>query len=78
MIRNRLKEIRMQLFLADQKEFAKMLGINLQQYNRYENGVITPKLEAAYEITDKINKLLKDKNFDKKYISEDIFYPVKE
>jgi len=50
MIANDLKKIRMQKFLMNKKEFAKLLGIAEQQYLRYENGLGVPSLETCLKI----------------------------
>jgi DNA-binding XRE family transcriptional regulator len=65
-VRNNLKEIRMKKFMLSQTEFAKLLGINYRQYNKYENGTV-PESETMLKIAIKLDKKV-----------EDIFYLIEE
>lgn len=60
MINNRLKEIRMKEYMMSSKEFSEMLGIKLSTYSQWENGINTPNLEKAIEISKKLNKSIED------------------
>jgi len=57
---NRLKEIRMKEYMLSQKDFAAMLEIRPNQYNRYEKDVNTPSVEIALKIAQKLNKKIED------------------
>jgi DNA-binding XRE family transcriptional regulator len=71
----RLLEVRLRDLLIDnQQEFADLLKINRQQYNRYEKEGVAPSLETALIIRDRVNDILKSKNIDKKYTVDDLFY----
>lgn len=59
-VRNRLKQIRHQLELDRQTEMAMMLGLQQQQYNRYERQEIQPTLETALRIAHQLGKPLED------------------
>ncbi|MFT8312928.1 MAG: helix-turn-helix domain-containing protein [Clostridium sp.] len=61
---NHLKEIRMKEYMMSQMEFAKLIGVNYRQYNRWENGT-APSGETMLNIAKKLNKKV-----------EDIFYIV--
>ena len=61
---NKLKEIRMKEYMFSQKEFAKLLGLNYRQYNRYENGTV-PESETMLRISKALNRSV-----------EEIFYLV--
>ncbi len=56
MIKNRLKEIRHELKIDFQTDMARLLGMNRQQYNRYERQQVQPDLEMAFKIAKKLNK----------------------
>lgn len=58
-VHNRLKELRHD-HRMNQKEFAEFLGISVYQYNRYEKGVRQPTLEAALQISEKVNRPVND------------------
>lgn len=60
MVKNRLKEIRMKCYLMDQQEFAKFLGIGKSTYCNWENGISKPPLEKAIEVSNKLNKDVKE------------------
>jgi DNA-binding XRE family transcriptional regulator len=60
MIVNRLKVIRMREYMLSQQEFAEMLGIARNQYNRYEKQAGAPSLEIALKIANKLNKDIRD------------------
>lgn len=55
MVKNRLLEIRLKLGYKYAKDFAEFLGINNQQYSRYEVNKSQPTLETAYKIAKKLN-----------------------
>ena len=54
-VKNRLKELRHDNRM-NQVEFADFLGLQQQQYNRYENQVRQPTLEIALKISIKLGK----------------------
>ncbi|MEH6942445.1 helix-turn-helix transcriptional regulator [Bacillus sp. JJ722] len=54
-----MKELRHD-FRMNQTEFAAFLGINLQQYNRYEKGTRQPTLEVALRISEKVNRTVNE------------------
>lgn len=60
MIKNRLLEIRLNLGYKYAKDFAEHLGINNQQYSRYESNKSQPTLETAYKIAKKLNIRIED------------------
>lgn len=60
MLNNNLKKIRMQEYLMNKREFAKVLDIAEQQYSRYENGQTVPSLEIALKISNSIQKNIND------------------
>ncbi len=53
MIRNNLKSYRHK-YEMNQTEFAALLGISSDQYNRYENNRRQPKLEIALRISERL------------------------
>lgn len=55
-VKNRLREIRHEMMLDKQIEMAELLGIQQQQYNRYERQQIQPTLEIALKIALKLNR----------------------
>lgn len=55
MLKNKLLEIRLKLGYRYAKDFAEYLGINSQQYSRYESNKSQPTLETAYKIAKKLN-----------------------
>lgn len=59
-VRNRLKEIRHQLQIDHQKDMAVLLGLQQQQYNRYERQQIQPTLETAIKIAQILKKPMED------------------
>lgn len=60
MVKNRLLEIRLKLGYRYAKDFAEYLGINNQQYSRYESNKSQPTLETAYKIAKKLNIKIED------------------
>ncbi|WP_143318434.1 helix-turn-helix domain-containing protein [Clostridium sp. HBUAS56017] len=61
MLKNKLKEIRLKEYMMDNKtEFAKMLGVPLQTYKNWEDNKSYPNLNSAYEIAEKLNKIVTD------------------
>lgn len=58
-VHNRLKNIRHQHEM-NQTEFAKLLGINPDQYNRYERNNRQPKLEIAIKISERLGVPVND------------------
>lgn len=60
MLKCRLKEIRMKEFMYNKLEFSKFLNIPYTTYCNWEAGLSTPKLEQAYLIADKLNKVITD------------------
>ena len=58
---NRLKQIRMQEYQMNQKEFRIMLGIDVAStYSQIESGKRVPGMEFAYEIAAKLNRSVDD------------------
>lgn len=55
-VKNKLREIRHELMIDKQTEMAELLGIQQQQYNRYERQQIQPTLEIALKIAAKLNR----------------------
>lgn len=47
MVKNRLKEIRHELYIDTQVEMAKLLETTQAMYNRYECQAVQPNLETA-------------------------------
>ena len=60
MINNRLKNIRMQEFMLNKKEFSKKIGVVEQQYHRYESGAIIPSLEICFRVSKNLNRAIED------------------
>lgn len=60
MIANRLKNIRMQEYLLNKKEFANKIAIAEQQYLRYESGAIIPSLEVCFRISKSLERTIED------------------
>ena len=56
MIKNRLKQIRHEMYIDTQQEMANLLGIRFEQYNRYENNKRQPSLDIALLIASRLNK----------------------
>jgi putative transcriptional regulator len=52
-VRNRLKSYRHKLEF-NQTQMAEFLGINRDQYNRYENNRTQPSLEIALKISERL------------------------
>ncbi|WP_053956805.1 helix-turn-helix transcriptional regulator [Inediibacterium massiliense] len=60
-VKNKLKEIRLKEHLMDNKsEFAKMIGVNIQTYTKWENGDTVPPIERALKVSEKLNKTVND------------------
>jgi len=60
MLKNRLREIRHEMKIDYQTEMAKLLNMNQQQYNRYENQQVQPDMETAFKIAKKLNRSVDD------------------
>lgn len=58
-VKNHLKEIRMNEYTMNQKEFAEYLNIKVTAYCNWENETSRPSLEKAIEIADKLKKDIK-------------------
>jgi putative transcriptional regulator len=58
-VHNRLKSFRHK-YEMNQTEFAALLGINHDQYNRYERNKRQPTLEIALQISDKLGRPVND------------------
>lgn len=58
-IKNRLKSFRHK-YEMNSKEFATFIGINSDQYSRYENNRRQPTLEIAVRISEKLNVTVND------------------
>lgn len=59
-VKNRLREIRHELYIDTQLEMARLLGIAQNQYNRYERQQIQPTLVVALIIAQKLNKRVEE------------------
>ena len=57
---NNLKKIRMGEYFMNMRQFANMIGVAEQQYQRYESGKSIPSLEIAMRISDRLNKKVED------------------
>lgn len=55
MVKNRLLEIRLGLGCSKQKDFAFILGLTQQAYNKIENNKKQVTLEKAIEISEKLD-----------------------
>lgn len=55
-VKNRLREIRHEMYIDTQVEMAKLLGITQAMYNRYECQVVQPTLETALKIAESIKR----------------------
>ena len=58
--KNRLREIRHELMIDKQNEFAEFLGIGSSQYNRYEKQSGQPTIEIVLRIAKRLNKPVED------------------
>jgi len=58
-VKNNLKEIRMREYAMNQKEFAEYLNVGITAYCNWENETSKPTLEKAIEVSDKLNKDIK-------------------
>jgi len=73
----RLKEVRLRdLCMDNQQDFAELLAINTQQYNRYENEIVAPSLETALILRDRVNEVLKSRGISRTYTVDELFYLV--
>lgn len=53
-ILNNLKEIRMKIYMMSKRDFSRFLGIQEQQYLRYESGRTAPSLMICLKISKKL------------------------
>ena len=60
MIKNILKNIRMQEYMLDKKSFSRVLDVPELQYGRYENYYNLPSLETALKISAKLNRTVNE------------------
>ena len=60
MVKNRLKEIRMREYMMNIVQFSKLLQVSNTTYCNWESNVSRPNLEKALEISDKLNKDIKE------------------
>lgn len=60
MVKNKLKEIRMKEYMMTPGEFSKFLEVSNTTYCNWESNVSRPNLEKALEISDKLNKDIKE------------------
>lgn len=74
---NRLKEIRMREYMLTQKDFAAMLEIRPNQYNRYEKDVNTPSVEIALRIAQKLYKTIEEAQEVRLKAEKELFEPIK-
>ncbi|WP_332629176.1 helix-turn-helix transcriptional regulator [Halalkalibacter flavus] len=58
-VKNNLKDIRHD-YRMNQTEFADLLGLNVNQYNKYEHNRKQPNLETALMISGKLNKTVNE------------------
>jgi len=58
--KNRLREIRHEMMIDKQNEMADLLGIQQQQYNRYEKQNVQPSLEVALRMAKRLNRSVDD------------------
>lgn len=56
MLRNKLRDIRMNEFCDNAINIANYLEISLKTYYKYEKGDVKPKLDKAIEIANKLNR----------------------
>lgn len=56
MAKNRLRQIRHEMMIDKQNEFAQLLGIAPNQYNRYEKQSGQPTLDIVLRIAKRLNK----------------------
>ena len=59
-VKNNLKEIRMREYMMSQRQFADYLSVGITTYCNWEKNLSRPTLEKALEISEKINKNIKD------------------
>ena len=60
MLKSNLKKIRMQEFMLNSKEFAKLLNISESQYHKYEKMSGQPILETALHIAKRLDRSVHD------------------
>ena len=60
MVTNKLKEIRMQQYMMNKKQFCELIGVVEQQYGRYEKSSYQPSLEVALKISKALNMTVND------------------
>jgi putative transcriptional regulator len=60
MVKNRLKQIRHSLQIDSKSEMARLLGLPPEQYNRYENQKLQPRLEVALKIAKRLCLTVED------------------
>jgi len=60
MLKNCLKEIRMQEYMLNRREFAQLISISERQYCRYERMEAQPSLEMAFQIAKILNRNVHD------------------
>ncbi|WP_010278744.1 helix-turn-helix transcriptional regulator [Paenibacillus senegalensis] len=58
-VKNNLKDIRFENKM-NQTEFARMLGVNRQLYNRWENQEIQPGLEWVIKLSKRLGRPMED------------------
>ncbi len=58
--KNRLRKIRHEMMIDKQNEMADLLGIQQQQYNRYEKQSVQPSLEVALRMAKKPKRSVDD------------------
>lgn len=63
-IKNRFLQIRLQKEFKFAKDFADYLGINSQQYSRYESNKSQPSLEVVYKSAKKLGISIEDIIYD--------------
>lgn len=60
MVKNRLKQIRHSLQIDSKSDMARLLDLPPEQYNRYENQRMQPRLEVALNIARKLGMPIED------------------
>jgi putative transcriptional regulator len=60
MVKNRLKQIRHSLQIDSKSEMARLLNLPAEQYNRYENQRLQPRLEVALKIAKRLELAIED------------------
>ena len=59
-LKNRFMQIRLERGYKFAKDFAEFLGINSQQYSRYESNKTQPSLEVVYKAAKKLQLKIED------------------